>query len=349
MKSYYYQRCYKVIHLEMAKLELTQRCNSRCKTCSTWRIQDTTTLSKRGEMNDELVYEDYERMIGELKTLGCKYVELHGGEPTLFKELPAVARKCFNSGIPTMITTNGLSMTGDIARRLIDSGISRINYSLDGPRECHNFLRGREDAFDKLMAAMRMIREADQKKRVLKTIITMVSSRNINRIEEVLEIAAENGIDMVIYAHPGIIDEEIVKKVNEIFGEAVGSYRIVCPERFLITNLSLIDEKRNIIKRDARKLGIRVDRTNFFTLPPGEISKGIKRQAKPCWNIYTNIVVDAGGNVFPCELLRFHLGNVKESSLIEILQSELFERFTKIYSQNIENMEICNYCVEAVY
>jgi radical SAM protein with 4Fe4S-binding SPASM domain len=248
-----------------------------------------------------------------------------------------------------MITTNGLSMTEDMAGRLIDSGVSRINFSLDGPRECHNFLRGREDAFDKIISAMGMIREADRKKGVLKTTITMVSSENIDRIEEVVEIAAENGIDIVTFVHPGITDEETVKRVNKIFGEAVGSYRIVCPEKFLISNLSLIDEKRNVIKKNARKLGIKVDRTNFFTLPPGEIAKGIKRHTQPCWNIYTNIIVDAGGNVFPCELLRFNLGNVRESSLVEILQGERFEQFTKTYSQNIGNMDICTYCVEAVY
>ena len=348
MNKSFYQRCYKPIQIQMAKLEITQKCNSRCKTCSTWQIQDST-LSRGESIQSELKGAEYLQVLEELKLLGCKYVEIHGGEPTLYKDLPLIVNKCAELGIATMITTNGLSMTGEIAQNLIDFRISRINYSLDGPRECHNLLRGRDNAFDKMMAAMGMIREADQKKIVYKNINTMVSSKNIERIEEVVEIAFENKIDIITFVHPSIANEEVITAVNQIFGEPVASHRIVCQDEFLITDLALIEEKREAIKSEAKKFGVRVDKTNFFTFPAAEIAKGIKRHPKPCWDIYGNIVIDAGGNVVPCELLRFKLGNVKENSLTDILSSERFEEFSKIYCRNIDDISICACCVESVY
>lgn len=308
-----------------------------------------TTLSKAGALADELTTEDFLRIVTELRDLGCSYVELHGGEPTLNPDLPIIVRKCTDLGVATMITTNGLSMTPGIAQKLVEAGIHRVNFSLDGPRECHNDLRGRDNAFDKMMDAMRMIREADQNNRVVKNINTMVSTVNIHRIEEVIPIAAENKIDIVTFVHPSIMDERVVDETNAIFGEMVASYRTVCSDEFLIQDLALIETKREAIKAKAKQYRVKCDKTNFFTMPVEDISRGIKRYPKPCWEIYGCILIDATGNVAPCELLRFDLGNLKTRPLGDILQSDRYETFTRIYCENIENLDLCKYCVDAIY
>ncbi|WP_024832482.1 radical SAM protein [Ruminiclostridium josui] len=340
-------KCYKVLELKSASLEVTQKCNSKCISCKIWELPDCLLTKKETNLN-EINFEDHIRIVKELKELGCQEIELHGGEPTLYANLPELIKYCSSLNIFTYFFTNGLSMTPDLAKSIIDAGISRINFSLDGPKECHNFMRGREDAFDKQIYAIECVTKADHSNRVLKNIGTMVSDYNLHRIDEVLDIAAYYKIDGVTFTFHSVIDEENVEETNSIFGEKVASYRTVLSKDLLPKNIAMLEEKRQQIKEKARKLGVKVVRTRFTTVSPETISKGVKRDKGVCGAFYHNCSIDAFGNVIPCEMLRFTLGNVRDMTLKEIYKSGRFEEFTKKYCENYDNMKICDYCGDSL-
>jgi len=340
--------CWKIIELKMVKLEVTQKCNSRCLTCSTWKISRQTLAKEEAAVN-ELSLDEHIRIVEELKSLGCQYIELHGGEPTLYPHLPELISHCTSLGISTFFSTNGLSLTKDQAEKITAAGISRVNFSLDGPRECHNKLKGRPDAFKRQMESIRFLCSADPGNKILKTFNTIVSPYNIRRICEVVDIAAENKILMINFMFPGIIDEEIARQTNEIFGEKVASCRIITSNQLRLTDPQLIDRTRKALKEKARKSRVKLSPTKFFINRAEEIAAGIIRNTAPCWDIYGSCTIDAFGNVVPCELLRFKLGNVMETPLKKIFQNERYSRFTQIYARNYEKLKICNHCVEAVY
>lgn len=340
-------KCYKILQLKSVNLEVTQKCNSRCISCQIWKMPNIL-FNKMETTEKELKYEDHVRIVTELSQLGCKELELHGGEPTLYPELPELIAHCSSLGMFTYFFTNGLSMTHSLAEKVVQAGLKRINFSLDGPKECHTALRGREDAFNKQIEAIKYVTEADAEKKVLKNIGTMVSSVNLERIDEVIDIAAKYGINMVTYTFHSLINEQIVNETNNIFGESVASYRTVITDDLLPKDLKLLEQKRLEIKEKARKLGIRVVRTRFMTIPAEDIAKGIKRYRYPCESFYENCTIDAFGNVIPCEMMRFKLGNVKYMPIKDIFNNGRFEQFTKSYTENFNDLRICDFCGDSL-
>jgi radical SAM protein with 4Fe4S-binding SPASM domain len=304
------------------------------------------TLADKGSRihEEESSFEEHIGVLSELKALGCKAVQLHGGEPLLNPRLADLVACCSSLGMFTGIATNGLSMTRDKAKALVDSGLGSIKFSLDGPKEMHNRLRGRKDAYDKQIRAMKLVQELDAGQKVYKSIRSNVSSVNLERIEEVVDIAREMSIRDVQFAFYSVIDDTVVKETNEIFGEPIASLRSLIPKELLPKDTGLIEKKRAQIIEKAEPYGITLGDTGFFSLPAGQIPTGIKRKRTKCSLFDYSLTVDAFGEAVPCEYLRFSLGNTKSKGMKDILKGSRLKDFRRIYSENYHKLSICDYC-----
>lgn len=337
-------RPYMPIILKDATIELTQRCDSKCLSCNTWKMPNVS-LSGSGQRKQELSFEEHAKIIDEIKELGCQTIQLHGGEPLLYPRLPELIKYCSRNNILCYFATNGLKMTAKLADELVRSGIEQIRFSLDGPKEVHNKLRGLPDAFDRQINAIKMLFAADKNNRVNKTIRSNISSVNLKSIDKVIDIAKSLGITWIQFAFHSIYSNEMCNEVNKIFGEEVLSLRTVVPRDLLPQDVKLIRTKREQMIKKAKKYGIFLQKTRFFTLPAREIPKGVKRDSSsPCLLPYFNAHIDAFGDVIACENIRFPFGNVRQNSLKEIYQSGRYEVFTQIYSENYKNLKACDYC-----
>jgi pyrroloquinoline quinone biosynthesis protein E len=137
-------------------------------------------------------------VLDQLNKLGCRCVELHGGEPTLRKDLPELVACSARLDMGTMFATNGLSMTEKLASELVAAGLKQIRFSVEGPREIHNLIRGRADAFDKQMQAIAAIQKADKVQQVTKIINTTISALNIQGIEDIIDVACRSQINRLL-------------------------------------------------------------------------------------------------------------------------------------------------------
>ena len=330
--------------LSSANLEVTQKCDSRCVSCNIWKMPESSLTDEAACGLKELPFGEHIRILDELADLGCKTIQLHGGEPLLNPRLADLVAHCSSIGMFTGIATNGLSMTQSKARALVDAGIGSIKFSLDGPEPLHNRLRGRPDAYKKQIRAMELVKEADGDRKVYKSIRSNVSSINLERIDDVLDIAKEMAITDVQFAFYSVIDKPVVAQANEIFYEPVASLRSLIPKDLLPTDLALIEEKRHVMKEKAEMFGINLGKTGFFTQPLDQIPKGIKRKRTRCILFETCLTIDAFGEIYPCEYIRFSLGNTKDSRLISLIEGERFARFKRIYQDNYPDLKICDYC-----
>ncbi len=331
--------------LQSANLEVTQKCDSRCVSCNIWRLpKQPLSNNKAFRQQQELSYTEHIRVLNELKALGCKAVQLHGGEPLLNRRLADLVAHCSSLEMFAGIATNGLSMTPGKAKALVNAGLGSIKFSLDGPKELHNHLRGRENAFEKQINAIELIQQNDSNQKVYKSIRSNVSSVNLERIDEVIDIAMALGIKDIQFAFYSVIDEAIVNETNEIFNEAVASLRSLVPAELLPRDVSLIEKKREEMQEKADHLGISLGKTRFFSLPADQIPRGIKRERTKCTLFNYSCTIDAFGETIPCEYLRFQLGNIRKKSLNEILQDERLKSFKACYSDNYQKLRICDYC-----
>jgi len=330
-------------------LEVTQRCNSRCLSCNTWRYQKGGLAGERSGREPELSLEEHLGVIRDARTLGVEAIELHGGEPSLCKHLPQLVRACADAGLTTHFATNGLHYTRELVRAVTAARVTRLRFSLDGVGKDHDRLRGVAGAYDQLVRTMGMFVDADTDRTIGKSIRTNVSSANLERIDRVLDVAKEIGIETVTIAFHACVSDEVVRATNDLFGEAVASLRSAVPATLLPTDVRVIARQQKALQDKARRLQIALTKTQFLLQPPAEVPRGIKRPYRgPCRNVYGSCTIDAFGNVYPCETLRFRLGNVRDMPLARILSGERYQQFVGTYQTHRANLGICDYCCESL-
>jgi cyclic pyranopterin phosphate synthase len=113
-------------HLNYLRISLTDRCNLRCSYCMP--EQGVPKLHHQ----DLLTYEELVRLTGLAVRLGIEKIRLTGGEPLVRKGITGFIQSLkMIPGIRDIsLTTNGVLLS-DQARALWESGVKRINISLD--------------------------------------------------------------------------------------------------------------------------------------------------------------------------------------------------------------------------
>lgn len=113
-------------NIEYIRLSLTDRCNLRCKYCM------PETGVKLLNHEDILSYEELLKLAKSLVKLGINTFKLTGGEPLVrLGVLDFIKRLKEIEGVKEVtLTTNGILLY-EMAQGLIESGIDRINVSLD--------------------------------------------------------------------------------------------------------------------------------------------------------------------------------------------------------------------------
>ncbi|MGI8556886.1 MAG: GTP 3',8-cyclase MoaA [Solirubrobacteraceae bacterium] len=131
------------------RISVTDRCNFRCQYCMP--AEGLPWL----EREEVLTFEEVERIVRLLCTLGVRDVRLTGGEPLVRRELPRLAQML--SSIEDLdelsLTTNGYLLERD-ARALVDAGVDRFNVSIDSLQRDRFFAMTRRDALPQVLRGL---------------------------------------------------------------------------------------------------------------------------------------------------------------------------------------------------
>ena len=135
--------------IEDLRVSVTDRCNFRCQYCMP---ADGLPWLERSEL---LTFEEIERIVGVMGSMGVADVRLTGGEPLVRRELPALVGRL--AALPTVrdlsITTNGYLLERD-ADALVSAGISRVNVSIDSLQRDRFFAMTRRDALPQVFRGL---------------------------------------------------------------------------------------------------------------------------------------------------------------------------------------------------
>ncbi len=171
----------RVLHLRVplfVEWNLTFRCNQRCLYCG-------ACDAPRAEWDTQQVLEGLQC----LWRIGARWITLGGGEPLLREDIGDIARGAHALGFRVYLSSNGalLPQKPDILQ-----WIHHVNISLDGGPETHDAIRGK-GTHAKAMAAITTCRDAG----VSVSLLCVISSMNLDRLDEVLEIAARHGLTVM--------------------------------------------------------------------------------------------------------------------------------------------------------
>ena len=116
--------------VEYVRVSVTDKCNLRCVYCMPLGGLDWL---KRESL---LSYEEIASVLRTMAGMGLKKVRITGGEPLVRKDVSNLVRMVADiPGIEDISLSTNAVLLGDQAQELRDSGVSRVNVSLDSLQE----------------------------------------------------------------------------------------------------------------------------------------------------------------------------------------------------------------------
>jgi radical SAM protein with 4Fe4S-binding SPASM domain len=161
--------------LRYLELQLTDRCNLRCKHCYLGETKKTDL-----PLSEALsALEEFEKIQG-LRVL------FSGGEPLLYPEISVLAKQLSRFAVRKVLLTNGTLLRQENLSAW--SCFDEIQFSLDGLKEGHETLRG-PGTFRQTLQGIK----AAQAQRIPVSIATMVHRGNVSELEKMERWIAREG------------------------------------------------------------------------------------------------------------------------------------------------------------
>ena len=194
----------------MVFVELTRRCNLKCRHCDIWKtaaqasndtlVHDVGAAPRGRPSTSASALHSHEvsadRLLEVLTGLarkGLVAVDLFGGEPLLRQDLPRIVAGCKEAGLHVTVTTNGVLLNRRRSAELVTAGLDQLLVSLDGPSaEVHDDIRGMAGAFARATARIATFRElAGDRVRV--GLNTLVCRPNLSTLPDMVDLVANAG------------------------------------------------------------------------------------------------------------------------------------------------------------
>ena len=133
--------------------ELTKRCNLNCLHCRA----EADDIDYTGELDFDSVC----RVIDDIASEYSPILILTGGEPLFRKDIYDIAAYASGKGLRVALASNGTLIDEEVAKKIKNSGISRVAISIDGKSpEFHESFRGVQGAFDGAINGARSLLKA---------------------------------------------------------------------------------------------------------------------------------------------------------------------------------------------
>jgi len=338
---------------ETVDLFLTYRCNLRCKMCGQWGTSGTSGEMSHEELKGELSFDEIDKIINDIKTFKPN-VTLFGGEPLLYSNWKRVVSRIKEEGLRCNVITNG-TLLERYANAVINLGVDEIIFSLDGPREAHDEVRGANGTFDRAFRGLKLMRDIKKKSGLNKPVVNISSTIfeiNYNRLDELISIAEELMASTITFHHLMFLSKEMYSQHNKIFKDYYG---MVCNDwkGFVRDSLPDIDvgllirKIEEIKKKDSKvKIAFYPNFTNeeirrYYT----EFDFDSSCYGKRCLSPWMVSYIFPDGSVRPCQSLNFTPGNIRKESFLKIWNNEKYVRFRKITKKE-KRYPVCPRCTE---
>lgn len=289
-------------------VSVTNRCNSRCKTCSIWSHYDNHLELKKNEFKTE----EFEKTFAKFGK-NLFWATLSGGEPFLRTDLAQIFEALCTRCHPAIVNipTNGLlsSTIETQVKKMLEQNFDTdltLNVSLDGVGEKHEHIRGVPGNFAKTLDTYERLRKLKEEfPRFQIGIHTVISKHNITDAVEVYEFAKS--------LYPDSYITEVAEHRTELFNlednitPDADSY-----EKF-------VDNLSKHIRSDYLHSEKKVSKvTQSFRLEYYRLAARVlheNRQVIPCYAGYASCQITPFGDVWPCCILGYDksMGNLREA------------------------------------
>lgn len=277
---------------------VTARCNLRCEHCF---YKETLDAPARGELPLE-VFDRTTQNIGPVL-----WFSLAGGEPFVRKDLAELIDVVQTNCRPKVFSfpTNGwyTEQTFETCLRVLqkmETGNLILFFSLDGPKEMHDTIRG-AGSFDRVKATMARLRPLTRLyPNLYLNVITTVTERNVDVspafIDELVRDFGPSAISINLFRYHQLQHPPLPARLIDGYKATVDAYSKYLREGAL-KHYGFLGGRILLVKEILQKeLIYRVAKFDEFVTP--------------CTAGTLSYVIMEDGRVTPCEILSDNIGNV---------------------------------------
>ena len=288
---------------------VTNVCQSRCRTCSIWKLYRDNPLRR----DEELELDEIEKIF---RSLGHVYLfNISGGEPFLRPDLPQIIEFACEYIRPAVIHIPTNAIAVDLVEKktleilnIINKNNPAIQFtikpSLDHIGERHDDIRGVKGNFDKVIILFNRLKKyKSQFSNLHVELGTIISSWNVNDIEEISQFAlgmspdsyrneiAEKRSEMFNIEDPITPEVDFYRKAVDIFVRQIQEKK---------RNISFFQRINNAFRIVYYQIAIRVMEKNT--------------QVIPCYAGISNAHMSPYGDIWPCCTLGYEMsmGNLRD-------------------------------------
>jgi PqqA peptide cyclase len=278
--------------------ELTHRCPLRCPYCS-----NPLMLDRAGA---ELDTATWQRVLSEAAQIGVLQVHFSGGEPLVRRDLAILVGHAAKAGLYGNLITSGIGLDRTRMAALANAGLEHVQLSLqDSDPDQGDRVAGRPGAQQEKHRAAQWVREVG----LPLTVNAVVHRQNLDRLDEIIELALRLGADRLEVAHA------------QYYGWALTNRAALLPTREQLERATAIVEAARVRLQGVMAIDYVVP--DYYARRPKACMGGWGRR-------FLNVT--PSGRVLPCHAaetlpgLRFP--HVAEASLGQIWTADpVFNRF----------------------
>lgn len=184
-------------------LDVTDRCQLRCTTCTKWTTPDNIK-------EKELALDEWKRILVKLKHwLGSYTCFFCGGEPFLREDLLELINFAAQHHIYSSVITNGYEID-HLTEKIVHSRLASLHVSLNGiTPDIHDATRGIPGSFEKAMRTIlkiNQLRHQSQGEKLWLNIATILMPENAREIIPLVEWVEKSCLDSISFQ---MLDDKI--------------------------------------------------------------------------------------------------------------------------------------------
>ena len=319
---------------EVINVFVTDICNMGCRECH-YANSDKPgfSLNQVGHMQPHL----FRKFMDEIP--GRPVVSFTGGEPLLHPQICDLITYAKDKGRVCTLVTNGWYLE-ERAEELCGTRLDFLCVSVDGPRETHNSIRGK-NSFERLERGLNNI--LSQSKRPIVFISLAISDMNYDQLVPTYELARSWGVDGLNFNHLWMQTDEMVERLNSsttlFSGDHIG-WKVNNSDidfEFLADSLQIIRDNSHggeMIVTELPYLN-RQEIADWYMEP----EKPVKHETVRCGWIRMKLWAD--GKIKPCR--DWEVGDIAVEHANEIWNGNAYREFRELLKDQ-GMLPICTRC-----
>jgi len=162
--------------------EVTRSCNLDCIHCR--------AAARFGPYPNELTTEECLKFLDDVASFSNPIMILTGGEPMMRDDIWEIAGYGTKLGMRMVMAPCGFLVTEETAKRMVEVGIKRVSFSIDGATaESHDAFRRVRGAFDSVIKAIENVKKVGLEFQVN----TTITRHNLHELPQILDLVVKLG------------------------------------------------------------------------------------------------------------------------------------------------------------